>query len=53
MKLAKVLGLVAVAFFVGLIIVGCSFYNGYNKAVTLNENVNSAWPGRQSTPTKV
>ncbi len=43
MKLAKVLGLVAVAFVIGLIVVGCSFVSGYNKAVTLNENVNSAW----------
>ncbi len=43
MSAAKILVLVLVSLLVGLVVVGGCVWSGYNKAVTLDEGVNSAW----------
>jgi len=43
MGVAKVLGLLLVSLLVGLVVVGGCVWSGYNKAVTLDEQVKSAW----------
>ncbi len=43
MNIMKVLGVMAVALIVGALILGGCVKSGYDKSVTLDENVNSAW----------
>ena len=43
MKVVKILVLLLVALFVGVLVVGGCVYSGYNKAVTLDEEVKSKW----------
>ena len=43
MNAAKILAVLAVVFFGGLLILGGCAWSGYNKAVGLDENVGSAW----------
>ncbi len=43
MSAARVLGLLLVSLFVGLLVVGGCVWSGYNKAVSLDEQVSSAW----------
>jgi len=43
MSFTKVLGVFVVAVFGGLLLVGGCFYQGYNRAVALDETVKSAW----------
>ncbi len=43
MKLGKILVIMLVALIGGVVIVGGCAYSGYNKAITLDENVQSSW----------
>ena len=43
MNFAKVLGIFVVIIVVGVLIVGGCLYKGYNRAVTMDEEVKSAW----------
>ena len=43
MGVAKVLGLLLVSLLVGLVVVGGCVWSGYNKAVTLDEQVKNRW----------
>ena len=43
MSLGKVLLIILLAIIGGVVIVGGCVYGGYNKAITLDEEVNSAW----------
>jgi len=43
MKIGKVLLIMAGSLFLGCVVIGGCVYNGYNKAVALDENVSSSW----------
>ena len=43
MSIGKVFVVFIVVVLVGLLLVGGCIYSGYNKAITLDEDVNSAW----------
>lgn len=43
MRATKILLMIGLAFFGAVALVGCSFWNGYDKAVRLDEGVKSAW----------
>ncbi|MCH7591651.1 MAG: LemA family protein [Planctomycetes bacterium] len=43
MKATKILLMIFVALFGAVAFVGCSFWNGYDKAMLLDEGVDSAW----------
>ncbi len=43
MNITKVLMLILAALFGACLFVGCGVYNGYNRAITLDENVKSKW----------
>jgi len=43
MKAGKILLFIMLAFVGSIVLVGCSFYSGYNKAITLDEQVKSSW----------
>jgi LemA protein len=43
MNLGKILFGMMLIFFAGLLFVGCAVKNGYDKAITLDESVKSAW----------
>ena len=43
MRATKILLMIGLAFLGAVALVGCTFWNGYNKAVLLDEGVKSAW----------
>ena len=43
MNITKVLTLILAALLGACLFVGCGVYNGYNRAITLDENVKSSW----------